>query len=55
MSYTHIARWAPILVVNGVISYNPYKWPYEWVTEVIIPTSGVITLLETGDGAHFVF
>ena len=26
-------------------SYNPYKWPYQWVT-------GVTTLLITGSGAH---
>ena len=23
-------------------SYNPYKWPYKWVTEVIIPINGVM-------------
>ena len=26
----------------------------KWVTEVVTPISGVITLLITGDGAHFV-
>ena len=35
-------------------SYNPYKWPYNWVTGVITPISGVITLLITGRGAHLV-
>ena len=33
-------------------SYNPYKWPYTWVTGVITSISGVITLLKTGSGAH---
>ena len=28
-------------------SYNPYKWPYTWVTGVITSISGVITLLKT--------
>ncbi len=23
---------APLPVINGVISYNPYKWPYKLVT-----------------------
>ena len=22
----------PLLVINGVMSYAPYKWPYKWVT-----------------------
>ena len=35
-------------------NYNPYKWPYKWVTGVITPISGVITLLITGRGAHLV-
>lgn len=28
----------------------PYKWPHQWVTEVITPVSRVITLLKTGRG-----
>ena len=31
-------------------SYNTYKWPYKWITGVITPISGVITLLITGRG-----
>ena len=31
-------------------SYNPYRWPYKWVTGVIIPINGVITLLIIGRG-----
>ena len=27
-----------LLVINGVTTYNPYKWPYKWVT-------GALTLL----------
>ena len=33
----------PLLVINGVISYNPYKWPYRWVPGAVTPTSKVIT------------
>ena len=29
---------------------TPKKWPYKWVTGVITPISGVITLLITGRG-----
>ena len=28
--------------------YSPRKWPYTWVTGVVNPISGVITLLKTG-------
>ena len=53
----------------GNWSYNPYKWPYKWVTGVITPykwpykwVTGVITpykwsygaLLTNGEGAHIV-
>ena len=32
------------LVINEVkISYNPYEWPYKWLTGVITPISGVIS------------
>ena len=41
------ARWAP---TSYKWSYSPYKWPYKWVTGVITPISGVITLLITGRG-----
>ena len=34
--------------------YYPYKWPCKWITGVITPTSGVITLLITSAGAHLV-
>ena len=27
-----------------------YKWPYNWVTGVITPITGVITILITGSG-----
>ena len=40
-------RWAPI---SYKWSYNPYKLPYKWVTGVITPISGVITLLIAGRG-----
>ena len=40
-------RWAP---TSYKWSYSPYKWPYKWVTGVITPTSGVITLLISGMG-----
>ena len=35
----------PLPVIHGVITYNPYKWHYKWVTVVIM---GVITLLISG-------
>ena len=38
-------RWAP---TSCKLSYNPYKWPYKWVTGGITLISGVITLLITG-------
>ncbi len=38
----------PLLVINGAIT--PHKWPYNWVTEVINPISGVITPFITGRG-----
>ena len=34
----------------GDVSYNPYKWPYKWVTGVITLLIGVITPLITGRG-----
>ena len=37
----------PLLVTNGVITYNPYRWPYKWVTGVT--TLGVRTCI-TGWG-----
>ena len=40
-------RWAP---TSYKWSYKPYKWPYHWVTGVISPISGVITILITGRG-----
>ena len=40
-------RWAP---TSYKWSCNPYKWPYKWVTGVITPISGVITILITGRG-----
>ena len=31
-----------LLVIHGVITYHPYKWPYTWLVGVIIsPASGV--------------
>ena len=35
-------------------SYNPYKWPYNWVTGVIIPISGVMDPYSQLVGAHLV-
>ena len=35
----------PPLVVNGVISFNPYKWPYIRVTGVRTPIGRIITLI----------
>ena len=31
----------PLLVINGVITHR--NWPYQWVTEVITPISGLLT------------
>ena len=31
-------------------NYNPYKWPYKWVTGVVSPIRGVTTLLIAGRG-----
>ena len=42
-----LARWAPTTYKWG---YNPYKWHYKWVTVVITPISGGMTLLITGSG-----
>ena len=42
-------RWAPTKPINGVISYNPYEWPYNWVTRVLTLIIGVVTLFLTGD------
>ncbi len=40
--YIYIStRWAPTI---GKWGYNPYKFPYKWVTGVITPISRVITL-----------
>ena len=48
----------PLPVIHGgytVLSYNPYQWPYKWVTKVVTPTSeNYLTLLITGDRAHLV-
>ena len=38
----------PLLVIDGVVSYNSYKWPYKRVTGVTTTTSGVILVLITG-------
>ena len=35
-------------------SYNPYSWPDRWVTVVITPLNGAISLLTTGFWAHLV-
>ena len=38
----------PLLVTNGVItSTTRFKWNYKWVTGVITPINGVISLLIT--------
>ena len=44
------------IVINGVITYNPYKWPYKWLfLELFHPTyRGYFTPLITSDGAHLV-
>ena len=44
------AKWAPTMVINGVIIYNPYRWPCTWVTGGITSISGVLSLLITGRG-----
>ena len=31
-------------------NYNPYKWPYKWVTGVVSPIRGATTLLIAGRG-----
>ena len=40
----------PLVVINGITTCDPYKWPYKWVTGVITQTSGMITLLITSWG-----
>ena len=40
-------RWAP---TSYKLSYNPYRWPYKWVTGVITLLIGVITQFITGRG-----
>ena len=37
-------RWAPI---SDKLSYNPYKWPYKWVTGVVTHINGVISYNST--------
>ena len=37
----------PLLVVNGVIAYNHYTWPYQWVIGVMILRIGVTTIFTT--------
>ena len=44
-------RWAP---TSYRWSYSHYKWPCKWITGVITPINGVITLLKTSAGAHLV-
>ena len=34
----HCTRWAPTSCKWG---YNPYKWPYKWVTGAITPINGL--------------
>ena len=36
--------------INYKWTYNPYKWPYSWVTGVITPLIVVITPVTTGRG-----
>ena len=36
-------------------SYNPYEWPYNWVTGFITPISGVMGPYLYLVGAHFVY
>ena len=45
------ARWAP---TSYTWNYNPYKWPYKWVTGVITLLIGAITPFATRLGAHLV-
>ena len=33
-----------------ILNYNPYKWPFKWVTGVITLLGGVITRFVTGRG-----
>lgn len=40
-------RWAPTMVINGVITT---KWAYTWVTRVITAINGVTTIHTTGSG-----
>ena len=47
MVYT---RWAPYDRYKW--SSSPYKWLYNWVTRVISPINGAVTLLITGDAAQ---
>ena len=43
-------RWAPASYKR---SYNPYKWPYNFVTGVITLVIGVITQVTSGRGPIF--
>ena len=57
MNMVNPTRWAPILVINGVMSDNPYKWPYNGQLgskPLLIGVITVITSFITGSGAHLV-
>ena len=44
---------APYTLYSYKWSYNPYKWPYKWVTGVMKPYKwSAFTVLITGDRAH---
>ena len=43
-----------ILLINRIITYNPCKWTYKWITDFITPISAGITSFMTGFGTHFV-
>ena len=45
VNWVIFTRWAP---TSYKLSYNPYKWPYKWVTGVIPLLIGVITQFITG-------
>ena len=53
--YTY--KVGPLPVVNGVatITYNPYKWPYKWVTAVITLLIGVTIPFVTGRGPPCIY
>ena len=50
---TFAPQSGPLLIIDAFVYITPYKWSCKWVTGVIVPTNGVVTLLITGGGVRF--